>query len=449
MIPHYNMTGEVLLRVHKEVKLINGIVIAAALIIMLFLCVNNAYAEGAEPFTGSFECIAYSRVQKIGDAPINTAEHFKKCCSVDYPYSMLKGDLRLTSDGKIIMCHEGGVTLNSKGKIIKYDHSNCVMIRDLTYEQCMDLKFAEKYKGREVSLCGFEQFISICAENGKTAYIAIRNDRIPELMSEMMPILEEYDMVSDCIISSGSLNSLKSAREYAPGIRLAWLLRPGNLDSSSIDTAAGMGNCLITLFAFPTKSFGGINCVSKYSDEIRYAQEKGVDVHVAILEDSAYIDRLKRMGIKGAQINADPKPPVNAACGTLRISSVKNRTAYLVKGRNKKYLVIPPAVSIDGKEYRITTIGQDAFRGSRIRTVVLGKNIRKIKRNAFRRSKAKTLVIKTKKLKKSNVKGAFRSSSLKQCWIKTGSKKTNRVFAARYTRILAPRITGWHLKIRY
>ena len=110
-------------------------------------------------------------------------------------------------------------------------------------------------------------------------------------------------------------------------------------------------------------------------------------------------------------------------------------------------MVIPPSVTRGGKSYKINTIEADAFTGSNIRTVVLGKNIKNIKKNAFRRSKARTLIIRTKLLARKNVKGSFRGSKLKYAQVTVGDAAANKRVAAKYRLVLSAGITGRTLKI--
>ena len=64
-------------------------------------------------------------------------------------------------------------------------------------------------------------------------------------------------------------------------------------------------------------------------------------------------------------------------------------------------------------------------------TVVLGKNVRKISKGAFKNfKKATTLVVKTKKLKKLTVMGSLKGSKVK---VKIGKKKTNKRYKTIFT----------------
>ena len=74
-------------------------------------------------------------------------------------------------------------------------------------------------------------------------------------------------------------------------------------------------------------------------------------------------------------------------------------------------LNVPSTVKISGKKYKVTAIAAGAFKGNgKLRSVVIGKNIRTIGKDAFRNcKKLKKVIFKTTKLKKSSVgKNAFK-----------------------------------------
>ena len=200
------------------------------------------------------------------------------------------------------MCHDKGFTLNAEGRIVSYKASNSVDIHNLTFEQCMALQYNKKYEDEYVNVCDFEAYIKICAEHNKRAFITIRDEYIPELIDVMMPLIYKYNMQSNCMINSFTLDSLKLVKEYDDSISLSWIVNDGELSTEIIDTASDLGNCLLTLFDFPCSSRGGMESIERDKNLISYAQKKGVILYAAIVESISYVDKLKRYGISGAQI---------------------------------------------------------------------------------------------------------------------------------------------------
>ena len=78
--------------------------------------------------------------------------------------------------------------------------------------------------------------------------------------------------------------------------------------------------------------------------------------------------------------------------------------------RNIKTVTVPDTVKAYGKTYKVTEIGIEACKGlSKLTKVTIGKNVKKIGKNAFTDcGKLKTLIIKTKNLTASGIgAGAF------------------------------------------
>ncbi|MEE1229212.1 MAG: FMN-binding protein [Lachnospiraceae bacterium] len=131
-----------------------------------------------------------------------------------------------------------------------------------------------------------------------------------------------------------------------------------------------------------------------------------------------------------------------------RIISSKSHTVELVKAKNQKRVTIPANVQYQGMSYQVTGIGKKAFAGRKIRKVVIGKKIIQIRAGAFQKSKVKSLVIKTKKLKKKSVKGCLKRSKVKTIRIKVGSKKVNKRYVKRYRKIFTKKNTGKNVSVR-
>ena len=264
---------------------------------------SNEYSEADH-----FDYIAYSAVNGIYDAPINTAEHYLKCSSPEYAFTSIKGDLQLTADNRIVMCHDPGFTLNAEGRIIHFNSANMIDIRSMTYSQCMALQYEKQYRGEYVGVCDFETYISICAGSGKNAFITIRDRNIPELVNEMMSIIYRYDMQSRCTINSHKLSSLQAVRACDPSIALSWIIY-GVPSLDQVDTAVQLGHCLLTLCAFPTSSYGGIDRLKAGEDCLAYAREQGLRLYTAVLNCTSFTDELLQLGISGAQFNEAPFEP--------------------------------------------------------------------------------------------------------------------------------------------
>ncbi|MBO5303891.1 MAG: Ig-like domain-containing protein [Lachnospiraceae bacterium] len=105
--------------------------------------------------------------------------------------------------------------------------------------------------------------------------------------------------------------------------------------------------------------------------------------------------------------------------------SGKNSTVTLLKGSKKslKKLTIPGTVKYKGTKYKVTAIGNNAFKKyNKLKTVVIGKNVTIIGKSAFQGCKnIKTITIKSKKIKKVGNKAFYGIKSSAK--IKVGSAK--------------------------
>ncbi len=120
-----------------------------------------------------------------------------------------------------------------------------------------------------------------------------------------------------------------------------------------------------------------------------------------------------------------------------------NGTAIFTKAKNAKGVTVPATVKLaDGKTYNVTTVGAKAFTGSKIRTVTIGKNVSKLTKNALYKSKATKVIVKTKKLKKSTVKGSLKGSKVKKVQVKVGTKKQNTTYVKKYKKIFTKKNAG-------
>ncbi|HAM15987.1 MAG TPA: hypothetical protein DCP91_09070 [Eggerthellaceae bacterium] len=114
-----------------------------------------------------------------------------------------------------------------------------------------------------------------------------------------------------------------------------------------------------------------------------------------------------------------------------------------VRARNAKNIVVPDAVKLsDGKPYAVKRVAAKAFTSSKIRRVTLGKNVQALAKQAFGKSKAQVVVLKTKKLARKSVKGCFKGSSVRTVKVAVGSTKANKRYAAKYQKVFTKKTCG-------
>ncbi len=112
--------------------------------------------------------------------------------------------------------------------------------------------------------------------------------------------------------------------------------------------------------------------------------------------------------------------------------------------QNASSLVIPDTVTIGDKSFKVTTVKANAFKKSNATKVTIGKYVTKIAPKAFNGSKISTIVIKSAKLSKKNVKNALKGSKAKKIIlkVKVGSKKVNRAYVKKYKKYFTKKNVG-------
>ena len=133
-----------------------------------------------------------------------------------------------------------------------------------------------------------------------------------------------------------------------------------------------------------------------------------------------------------------------------KIATAKSQgTVTLIKAKNQKKITVPGIVKLaDQRKYKVTVLGSKAFRAKKIRKIIIGANVKKLTKNAFAGSRAGLLVLKTKKLTGTRVKGSLRKSKVKVIKVTVGPKKTNRSYIKKYGKIFTKRITGQKVTVK-
>ena len=89
------------------------------------------------------------------------------------------------------------------------------------------------------------------------------------------------------------------------------------------------------------------------------------------------------------------------------------------------------------------------YRMKKLATLKTNKfNVKKISKGAFKNGKnVKTLVVKSKKLKKKSVKASLKGSKITKVKVKVGCKKMNKKYAERYRKIFTKKNCGKKVKV--
>jgi hypothetical protein len=134
-----------------------------------------------------------------------------------------------------------------------------------------------------------------------------------------------------------------------------------------------------------------------------------------------------------------------AACVEVTVSPVDkgdlNKSIAEAQKRSVTTVTVnTKTVSADAVNTAVTKAGGSS---EYVTTIVLGKKVKIISKSAFKNYKnAKTLVVKTKKLKRAKVKKSLKDSEITNVKVQVGKKKTNKKYVKRYKRIFTKKNAG-------
>ena len=154
-------------------------------------------------------------------------------------------------------------------------------------------------------------------------------------------------------------------------------------------------------------------------------------------------------GTKALKVGETGKVSGNTYKVTKAVKGTTSGTVTLITARNAKSVSVPKTVKLsDGRTYKVTTVGKEAFKAKKIRTVTIGANVKKLSSGAFSGSRATTIVLKTKGLTKASVKGSLKQSKVKTIQVKVGKKADNKKYIAKYKPFFKKNNSGASVKVK-
>ena len=304
------------------------------------------------PFCRKFNQIAYSYV--AGGGGTNSKEHFLHCAQNNY--DSIKTDLRLTSDGALVCCHDEGFTFNSDGKITTFDSSNCTLIHDMTYAEVMALEFNTMYNGSRCHTSDLDYVLQVCKAYGKLAYITIREEYIETTAELVVSALKKWGMLGNCIINSFSNDALMAVRAIAPEVYLSFVFSPYTESGRTLALTNANANerYMLCLYYSLGHTISDLTGDSGVLDFIRQCQSNGIVLYGAQEELGAVgdADALLSLGFGGVQTKlARPAPSGDLDISEMSMSvSVENTSNVLTISDgigNSKTVTLPDASLTD------------------------------------------------------------------------------------------------------
>lgn len=239
--------------------------------------------------------IAYSSINR---KPINTVEHFTDAAT-NYGYNALKCDVRPTSDGELVCCHDAGFTFDSNGYITTYDSANSTAIRSVTAATCLGYSFKT---GEHPCLVG--DYLDVCRTYGKVAFITIRDEYMDVVIPKLLEELRVHNMTYSTIINCMTYNSLIQWRQQDNDVMINYTLNYGvAIDQAQIDKAVGLGYCSLCGFSLSSSALE-----PSASCDFEYARQNGIRLLQAIAYKEGSPEACYAMGYDGCQIGIPWNP---------------------------------------------------------------------------------------------------------------------------------------------
>lgn len=260
--------------------------------------VNDLLPSIKNRLNGAVRNIAYSQ---IGMCPPNTEEHFLTACKLGF--NALKCDVRLTSDGKLCLCHDAGFTLDADGRITTYSASNSRAIKGMTLAECKALEHATSTKdiNHYAHPTDIDAFLSICKQYGMIAFITVRDEDVDETVDAVLDAVNRYNMHDVTVINNlAVIDTLRVVREKDSTIRLSYVLNH-NVAATVQDVldVAALGNAELCIFGADKNT----SCWANSAAAIAKAHELGVPLQYAQTYYPADYNYYVAQGVDAVQIS--------------------------------------------------------------------------------------------------------------------------------------------------
>lgn len=248
------------------------------------------------PQKNGWSILPYERLNfaysSIGRKPINTVEHFTDAAA-NYGYNGLKADVRPTSDGELVCCHDAGFTFDGNGYITTYDSANQTKIHDVTAAAVLGYSFRT---GEHPCLVG--DYLDVCRKYGKVAFVTIRNEYMDIVIPKLLEELRIHNMTYSSIINSMTYESLVQWRQQDQTVMINYTLNAGaNIDQAQIDRAVGLGYCSLSGFGLNSSLME-----PNHTCDFEYARANGIRLLQAIAYKEGSPEACYALGYDGCQI---------------------------------------------------------------------------------------------------------------------------------------------------
>ena len=243
--------------------------------------------------------IAYS---SVGLAPINTVAHYRLAASCGFV--SIKGDIRPTADGGLVMCHDAGFTFGTDGRIGRFDRQNNTPILTLRYDDLLRTEYAETAPdGTHPRVASLDDFLRTARETGKYAFITVRDEEIPAVVAEMFRLIRANGMEERCVVNSFTYETLRETRRYSDTVPVSHV-QPhyAALTEDIVRAAADLGNSLVCMFSYPDRDGKAMEAIRASAPAMELARSLGMRLFQAIVPTAEERAACLELGFSGFQL---------------------------------------------------------------------------------------------------------------------------------------------------
>ena len=315
------------------------------------------------------------------------------------------------------------ISVVTVGQAVRYAADNGADVINLSMSSSPNLATAKYSELVKSSIADMENSLRYATEKGAIICASSGNN------NGQMEALNSYPAVSSYTLAVGSIDKYGKRSDFSNyGYSLNFCAPGDNLILASYNSNAGYYHGAGTSFAAPYIS---TCCAFVKMDNENAGNREAVKALGAICVDygDAGWDCFYGWGM--------PKYGVVAKKPVQDDSDAKARAVKSVKVGGSKVT----AASIRA------AIAAAGGRNEYVTELVLGKGVKKISKKALKGTKVKTIVIKSKKLKKKSVKGSLKGSSVTKIKVKVGSKKTNKKYVRKYKPYFTKKNAGRKVKV--
>lgn len=253
-----------------------------------------------KPLPPGFLKIAYSAFWSW--APINTVETYKTACF--FGFDLIKGDIRITSDGVLVMCHDPGFTLDTNGRITTYDSGNYTPIREMTAAEVLALEHStcNTQLGYHAHPCTVDDYLEVVCRYNKIPFVTVRDEYIDEIAPILLEKLEWYGLLDHAVINSYNIPTLRAFRALHPTV---WLHNVNEqITEKMLNAASELYPCAVGLNNIATADTTE-TLRAKYAenaDMIERFRAADIPVFASGIYSRAQFDYARAYGFKGGQM---------------------------------------------------------------------------------------------------------------------------------------------------